>query len=57
VALIVVVVLIVSLGQSIVIIQAGTVGVVKRLGAVQAKISPGMHFIIPVLDKVFAKKR
>lgn len=52
VSLIVAVILIAFLGQSIVIIQAGTVGVVKRLGAVQAELKPGMHFIIPVMDKV-----
>lgn len=40
------------LAQSLTIIQAGTVGVVKRLGAVHREFSPGMHFIFPLLDKV-----
>jgi len=49
---IVVVIVIVFIIQSIVIIQAGTVGVVKRLGAVQTELKPGMHLIIPFMDKV-----
>jgi regulator of protease activity HflC (stomatin/prohibitin superfamily) len=40
------------LAQSLTIIQAGTVGVVKRLGAVHRELSPGMHFIFPLLDKI-----
>jgi len=38
--------------QSMTVIQAGTVGVVKRLGAVKHELSPGLHFIVPFLDKV-----
>ena len=38
--------------QSVVVVQAGTVGVVKRLGAVQAELAPGMHFILPFFDRV-----
>jgi regulator of protease activity HflC (stomatin/prohibitin superfamily) len=38
--------------QSVVIVQAGTVGVVKRLGAVRSELKPGMHFIIPLVDHV-----
>ncbi len=38
--------------QAVVVVQAGTVGVVKRLGAVQAELKPGMHFILPFFDRV-----
>jgi len=38
--------------QSITIIEAGTVGVVKRLGAVKEELPPGLHFIIPLVDEV-----
>lgn len=38
--------------QSITIIQAGTVGVVKRLGAVKQELTPGLHFIFPFVDEV-----
>jgi len=38
--------------QSVVIIQAGTVGVVKRLGAVRSELKPGLHFIFPFVDRV-----
>ncbi len=38
--------------QSITIIEAGTVGVVKRLGAVKEELAPGLHFIIPLIDEV-----
>jgi len=38
--------------QSITIIEAGTVGVVKRLGAVKEELAPGLHFIIPLVDEV-----
>ncbi|MDZ7264529.1 MAG: prohibitin family protein [candidate division KSB1 bacterium] len=44
--------LIILLSQSIIVIQAGTVGVVKRLGAVQAELAPGLHFILPLVDQV-----
>ena len=38
--------------QSLVTVQAGTVGVVKRLGAVRQEFAPGLHVIIPFIDKV-----
>nr|MDZ7271577.1 prohibitin family protein [candidate division KSB1 bacterium]MDZ7378171.1 prohibitin family protein [candidate division KSB1 bacterium]MDZ7386887.1 prohibitin family protein [candidate division KSB1 bacterium]MDZ7393689.1 prohibitin family protein [candidate division KSB1 bacterium]MDZ7412926.1 prohibitin family protein [candidate division KSB1 bacterium] len=38
--------------DAVVIIQAGTVGVVKRLGAVHRELSPGMHVVIPIVDRV-----
>ena len=40
------------LAQSLVTIQAGTVGVVKRLGAVRQELSPGLHAIVPFIDRV-----
>jgi regulator of protease activity HflC (stomatin/prohibitin superfamily) len=46
------VLIVAALVQSVVIVQAGTVGVVKTLGAVKAELKPGMHFIIPVVDTV-----
>ncbi len=49
---IIVLIVIGILAQSLTIIQAGTVGVVKRLGAVHRELSPGMHFILPIFDKV-----
>jgi len=38
--------------QSLVTVQAGTVGVVKRLGAVRQELNPGLHLIVPFIDKV-----
>jgi regulator of protease activity HflC (stomatin/prohibitin superfamily) len=38
--------------QSLVTVQAGTVGVVKRLGAVRQELSPGLHAIVPFIDHV-----
>ncbi len=52
VAVAVVVLLIAAMVQSVVIVQAGTVGVVKRLGAVQAELKPGIHIIFPGVDTV-----
>ncbi len=49
---IIVIVVIGFIAQAVVIIQAGTVGVVKRLGAVTAELKPGMHFIVPLIDNV-----
>lgn len=40
------------LAKSLIIIEAGTVGVVKRLGAVKSELPPGMHFILPFIDAV-----
>jgi regulator of protease activity HflC (stomatin/prohibitin superfamily) len=45
-------ILILLLGQAFVVIQAGTVGVVKRLGAVRSELKPGLHIIVPFLDSV-----
>jgi len=38
--------------QSFVTVQAGTVGVVKRLGAVRQELTPGLHMIVPFIDHV-----
>lgn len=38
--------------QAMVTVQAGTVGVVKRLGAVRQELNPGLHLVIPLIDKV-----
>jgi len=38
--------------QSLVTIQAGTAGVVKRLGAVRQELKPGLHMIVPFIDQV-----
>jgi regulator of protease activity HflC (stomatin/prohibitin superfamily) len=38
--------------QSLVTVQAGTVGVVKRLGAVRQEFAPGLHMIVPFVDRV-----
>jgi len=38
--------------QALVTVQAGTVGVVKRLGAVRQELKPGLHMIVPFVDKV-----
>jgi regulator of protease activity HflC (stomatin/prohibitin superfamily) len=38
--------------QSLVTVQAGTVGVVKRLGAVRQEFAPGLHMIVPFIDRV-----
>jgi len=38
--------------QSVTIIEAGTIGVVKRLGAVNREMPPGLHFIVPLIDQV-----
>ncbi len=46
------VVLLALLVQSLVTVQAGTVGVVKRLGAVRQELSPGLHVIVPFIDHV-----
>lgn len=45
-------ILIALASQSIIIIEAGTVGVVKRLGAVRSDLAPGIHFIIPGIENV-----
>jgi regulator of protease activity HflC (stomatin/prohibitin superfamily) len=38
--------------QALVTVQAGTVGVVKRLGAVRQELPPGLHTIVPFIDHV-----
>ncbi len=38
--------------QALVTVQAGTVGVVKRLGAVRQELTPGLHAIVPFIDHV-----
>ncbi len=38
--------------QSLVTVQAGTVGVVLRLGAVRQELAPGLHVIVPFIDRV-----
>jgi regulator of protease activity HflC (stomatin/prohibitin superfamily) len=47
-----VIILLIILAKSVIIIQAGHVGVVKRLGAVRSDLAPGMHFIVPLIDQV-----
>lgn len=45
--------LVVALVSSYTQVEAGTVGVVKRLGKVQQSVfEPGFHFKIPFLDQV-----
>ncbi len=46
------VVLIALILQALVTVQAGTVGVVKRLGAVRQELNPGLHVIVPFIDHV-----
>jgi regulator of protease activity HflC (stomatin/prohibitin superfamily) len=46
------VIVIVLVAQSLVTVQAGTVGVVKRLGAVRQEFNPGLHVIVPFIDHV-----
>ena len=38
--------------QALVTVQAGTVGVVERLGAVRQELEPGLHVIVPFIDQV-----
>jgi regulator of protease activity HflC (stomatin/prohibitin superfamily) len=52
VLLLLAVVAVILLVQSLVTVQAGTVGVVKRLGAVRQEFNPGLHVIVPFIDKV-----
>jgi regulator of protease activity HflC (stomatin/prohibitin superfamily) len=47
-----VVIAVALLVQAFVTVQAGTVGVVKRLGAVRQELKPGLHVIVPFIDKV-----
>ena len=46
------IIVIAFLVQAFVTVQAGTVGVVKRLGAVRQELKPGLHMIVPLIDKV-----
>jgi len=53
VALIVIVGWLVLLGwRSVAVVQAGMAGVVARLGRFHAMHQPGLHFIVPFLDRV-----
>jgi len=52
VSVLVVIVVVSLLSQMFVIIEAGTVGVVKRLGAVTDELHPGLHLIVPIIDHV-----
>jgi regulator of protease activity HflC (stomatin/prohibitin superfamily) len=47
-----VLILILFISQAFIVIQAGTVGVVKRLGAVRSEFKPGLHTIVPFIDTV-----
>jgi regulator of protease activity HflC (stomatin/prohibitin superfamily) len=47
-----VLILILFISQAFIVIQAGTVGVVKRLGAVRAELKPGLHTIVPFIDTI-----
>ncbi|OGD15207.1 MAG: hypothetical protein A2V76_08285 [Candidatus Aminicenantes bacterium RBG_16_63_14] len=46
------IIVIALLVQAFITVQAGTVGVVKRLGAVRQELKPGLHVIVPLIDKV-----
>ena len=52
VGLVLVIIVLALLVQSLVTVQAGTVGVVKRLGAVRQELTPGLHAIVPFIDRV-----
>jgi regulator of protease activity HflC (stomatin/prohibitin superfamily) len=52
VPIVVVLLVLILASQSVVVIQAGTAGVVKRLGAVSGERAPGLHFILPIIDQV-----
>jgi regulator of protease activity HflC (stomatin/prohibitin superfamily) len=52
IALVAVVIVFVLLFKSFVIVEAGTVGVVKRFGAVEREMPPGLHMILPFIDYV-----
>ncbi len=47
-----VIIVIALIAQSLVTVQAGTVGVVKRLGAVRQELKPGLHMVVPFIDRV-----
>jgi regulator of protease activity HflC (stomatin/prohibitin superfamily) len=50
----IVVILLLGIGlvsQAFVIVEAGTVGVIKRFGAVSGELAPGLHMLIPLVDK------
>jgi regulator of protease activity HflC (stomatin/prohibitin superfamily) len=55
IALIALVVLaLVVVGSSVRVIQQSTVGVVQRLGRYQRTLGPGVHLLVPMLDRVSA---
>jgi regulator of protease activity HflC (stomatin/prohibitin superfamily) len=41
-------------GTSVRVIQQSTVGVVQRLGRYQRTLGPGVHLLVPMLDRVSA---
>jgi regulator of protease activity HflC (stomatin/prohibitin superfamily) len=52
VAVVLLIVLAALVSQALVTVQAGTVGVVKRLGAVRGDLAPGLHAVVPFIDRV-----
>ncbi|MFV0415437.1 MAG: prohibitin family protein [Chthoniobacterales bacterium] len=51
--ILILIVVLISLGGIIVVVQAGHVGVIKRFGAVvDTPLKPGLHFKRPFIDKV-----
>jgi regulator of protease activity HflC (stomatin/prohibitin superfamily) len=52
VTVLILIVVVSLVSQMFVIIEAGTVGVVKRLGAVTTELNPGLHLIVPLIDHV-----
>lgn len=52
VVVLVIIVIISLVSQMFVVIEAGTVGVVKRFGAVTSELQPGLHVIFPLIDHV-----
>jgi regulator of protease activity HflC (stomatin/prohibitin superfamily) len=49
-----VVLALVVVGSSVRVIQQSTVGVVQRLGRYQRTLGPGVHLLVPMLDRVSA---
>jgi regulator of protease activity HflC (stomatin/prohibitin superfamily) len=52
IAVVLLIVLAALVSQALVTVQAGTVGVVKRLGAVRQDLAPGLHAVVPFIDRV-----
>jgi regulator of protease activity HflC (stomatin/prohibitin superfamily) len=56
IALLAVVVLaLVIVGSSVRVIQQSTVGIVQRMGRYQRTLGPGVHLLMPMLDRINAK--